>query len=104
MSSPSAINPTSSGASFTVARTPALPSRGVAATAAAFLIWGLFPLYIVGLSRVSALQITAHRVAWSCVFILALLAVRRQLGSIGEAARRPGVLLRLAGSAILVSL
>jgi chloramphenicol-sensitive protein RarD len=75
----------------------------VAATAAAFLIWGLFPLYIAGLSRVSALQITAHRVAWSCVFVLAVLAVRRQLGTIGEALRRPGVLAWLAGSAILVS-
>jgi chloramphenicol-sensitive protein RarD len=75
----------------------------VAATAAAFLIWGLFPLYIAGLSRVSALQITAHRVAWSCVFVLAVLAVRRQLGTIGEALRRPGVLAWLAASAILVS-
>jgi chloramphenicol-sensitive protein RarD len=81
-----------------------LPSRGVAASAAAFLIWGLFPLYIAGLARVSALQITAHRVAWSCMFVLALLAVRRQLGGIAEAAKRPGVLLRLVASAILVSL
>jgi chloramphenicol-sensitive protein RarD len=76
----------------------------VAATAAAFLIWGLFPLYIVGLSSVSAMQITAHRVAWSCLFVLALLAYRRELGSIAEAVKRPGILLRLAGSAILVSI
>jgi len=33
-----------------------------------------------------------------------LLAFRRQLGSIGQALQRPGVLLRLAGSAILVSI
>ena len=91
-------------AALALVRSPALPGRGVAATATAFLIWGLFPLYIVGLSRVSALQITAHRVAWSCVFVLAVLAVRRELGSIGEAIQRPGLLLRLAGSAILVSI
>lgn len=78
--------------------------RGVAATVAAFLIWGLFPLYIVGLASVSALQITAHRVAWSCVFVLGLLAFRREIGTIADAARRPGVLLRLAASAILVSI
>jgi chloramphenicol-sensitive protein RarD len=102
-SPPSVATPASGGAGLAVARTPALPGRGVAATAAAFFIWGVFPLYIVGLSRVSALQITAHRVAWSCLFVLALLAVRRELGSIGEAAKRPGVLIRLAGSAILVS-
>ncbi len=76
----------------------------MAATVAAFLIWGLFPLYIVGLSSVSALQITAHRVAWSCVFVLGFLALRRELGTILDAARRPGVLLRLAASAILVSI
>lgn len=87
-----------------VPRTTALPSRGVAAAAAAFVIWGLFPLYIVGLSSVSALQITAHRVVWSCVFVLALLAFRRELGSIGEAVKRPGVLLKLVASAVLVSL
>ena len=104
MSTPSIATPASSGAAtLAVARAPALPARGVAATAAAFLVWGLFPLYIAGLSRVSALQITAHRVAWSCVFVLAVLAARRQLATIGEAIRRPGVLAWLAGSAILVS-
>jgi chloramphenicol-sensitive protein RarD len=100
MSPPAVATP----AAVPVTRAAALPARGVAATAAAFLIWGLFPLYIVGLSSVSALQITAHRVAWSCVFVLALLAFRRELGSIADAVKRPGVLLRLAGSAILVSL
>src|SRR5690242_15797564 len=107
MSTPSSIASASAGEEALNRRAAeggALPSRGVAASAAAFLIWGLFPLYIAGLARVSALQITAHRVAWSCVFVLALLAVRRQLGGIVEAAKRPGVLLRLAGSAILVSL
>jgi chloramphenicol-sensitive protein RarD len=95
--------PAPGGPAVSPTSTASLPSRGVAATAAAFFIWGLFPLYIAGLSSVSALQITAHRVVWSCVFMLALLAFRRELGSIGEAARRPGVLVRLAGSAILVS-
>ena len=104
MSTPSSVvTPASGGTAPAVARATTLPGRGVAATAAAFLIWGLFPLYIVGLSSVSAMQITAHRVVWSCVFVLALLAFRREIGSIGQALKRPGVLLRLAGSAILVS-
>lgn len=104
MSSPSIATRAAGAAAVPLAQSTALPGRGVAATAAAFLIWGLFPLYIAGLARVSALQITAHRVAWSCLFVLALLAVRRELGSIAAAARRPGVLARLAGSAILVSI
>ena len=73
------------------------------AVAAAFLIWGLFPLYLIGLAHVSALEITGHRVVWSCVFVVALLAARRELGGLSAAARRPGVLLRLAATAVLVS-
>src|SRR5262245_5061381 len=88
MSTPSIVTPASSGA-LSVAHPGTLPARGVAASTAAFLIWGLFPLYIVGLSSVSALQITAHRVVWSCAFVLALLAFRRQLGSVAEAVKRP---------------
>jgi chloramphenicol-sensitive protein RarD len=78
--------------------------RGLAAAVAAFVIWGLFPLYLIGLTSVSALQITAHRVAWSCVFVLVLLAARRELGTLTVAAARPGVMLRLVASAILVSI
>ena len=78
--------------------------RGIGAAAAAFVIWGLFPLYLIGLVRVSALQITAHRVAWSFVFVLGWMAARGELGKIAAAARRPGVLKRLAASAILVSI
>lgn len=82
----------------------ALSGRGVCAAAGAFVIWGLFPLYLFGLTSVSALQITAHRVAWSLVFILGWMAVRSELNQIGDAAKRPGVLLRLVASAILVSI
>jgi chloramphenicol-sensitive protein RarD len=38
------------------------------------------------------------------VFVLALLAVRGELGALSAAARKPGVLLRLAASALLVSI
>jgi chloramphenicol-sensitive protein RarD len=104
MSTPSITTPASSGTPpLAAAHTPTLPGRGVAATAAAFLTWGLFPLYIAALARVSALQITAHRVVWSCLFVLGLLAVRRQLGAIAQAIRHPGVLTWLACSAALVS-
>jgi chloramphenicol-sensitive protein RarD len=81
-----------------------LRSQGIAAALGAFVIWGLFPLYLAGLKSVSTLEITSHRIAWSFLFILAFLAVRRELGQISAAAARPGVLLRLAASAILVSI
>jgi chloramphenicol-sensitive protein RarD len=83
---------------------PALSSQGLAAAAGAFGIWGLFPIYLAGLTSISAIEITAHRVAWSCVFVLALLVVRKQLGTLSAAIARPGVMLRLAITAILVSI
>jgi chloramphenicol-sensitive protein RarD len=92
------------GAAVPLQTANTLSNRGLAAAAAAFGIWGLFPLYLVGLTSVSALEITAHRVVWSCLFVLGLLALRRELGTLSAAAARPGVLMRLAASAILVSI
>lgn len=66
-------------------------------------MWGLFPLYLIGLLSVSALQITAHRIAWSCVFVLAWLAFRRELGQLWAAVKRDGVLLRLTASAFFIA-
>jgi len=76
---------------------------GFAAAIAAFVIWGLFPLYLIGLRNVSAMQITAHRIVWSCVFVLAWLSVRRELGQLWAAVTRKGVLLRLAASAFFIA-
>lgn len=67
------------------------------------MIWGAFPLYFHLLRQVSALQVTAHRVLWSCVFVVALLAVKGELRLIRAALRDPGILWRLALSAGLIS-
>lgn len=76
---------------------------GLAPTAAAFAIWGAFPLYFHLLRQVSALQVTAHRVLWSCVFVIALIGVKGELGTIRTALRDRGVLWRLALSAGLIT-
>ena len=76
---------------------------GFAAAIAAFAIWGLFPLYLIGLMHVSAMQITAHRIVWSCVFVLGWLAVRRELGTLWESVHREGVLLRLTASSFFIA-
>ena len=84
-------------------RTSPNVSRGYSAALAAFGIWGLFPLYLIGLRDVSAMQITAHRIVWSCVFVLAWLALAGDLGKLGAAAKRRGVLVRLVGSAFFIA-
>jgi chloramphenicol-sensitive protein RarD len=77
--------------------------RGTAAALAAFGMWGVFPLYLIGLLHVSAEQITAHRIVWSCVFVLGWLAVTRELPTLREALGRPGVLPRLVASAFFIA-
>ncbi|MEU5876795.1 EamA family transporter RarD [Spirillospora sp. NPDC047279] len=44
---------------------------------AAYMLWGLFPLYWPLLKPAGALEILAHRIMWSLVAVLAVLAIRR---------------------------
>ena len=47
---------------------------GLLAGVGAYLLWGLFPLYWPLLEPAGAVEILAHRIAWSLVFIVGLLA------------------------------
>jgi len=86
------------------ATTPArLSPRGLAAATAAFVIWGLFPVYLHPLHEVSAVQVIAHRVTWSCVFILAWLAMRGELSRLTTTLGKPQLLARLTLTALLIS-
>jgi len=78
-------------------------NKGLLPTAAAFAIWGLFPLYFGLLNQVSALQVTAHRVLWACLFALAWIAVRGEFSAVRTTFADRDVLWRLAISATLIS-
>ncbi len=84
--------------------TSSIDLRGLSAAAAAFSIWGVLPLYLKALERVPVLQVTAHRLAWSCVFALGWLALRRELGGVRAALSNPALRLRLIASATLISI
>ena len=47
----------------------------------AYTIWGLAPIYFRAVGEVPPFEIIAHRVVWSVVLLLAVLAVTRQMGS-----------------------
>jgi len=84
--------------------TPArLSPRGLAAGATAFAIWGLFPVYLHPLSGVPATQVIAHRVSWSCVFLLGWMLLRGQLGRLTVTLSQPALLARLMLTACLIS-
>jgi chloramphenicol-sensitive protein RarD len=76
---------------------------GILSAALAFLFWGLFPLYFHAISEVPPLQILAHRMLWSLLFLLIVLAVRRQWGWL-QLVRQPRMLGLFAASASLLSI
>jgi chloramphenicol-sensitive protein RarD len=78
-------------------------SSGLAAAIGAFVLWGLFPLYLKPLASVPALQIMAHRIVWCCLLVFAWLAWRGQLGAVRAALVDPVSRLRLTASAMLIS-
>ncbi len=82
---------------------PRLSPRGLAAAAAAFTIWGLFPVYLHPLREVPATQVIAHRVLWSCVFLLAWMLLRGEIGRLALILGRPALVARLTLTAFLIS-
>lgn len=78
--------------------------RGGVFAALAYACWGLFPLYWKALKGVSALEILAHRMAWSLVVVLLLLAVRRQWAWLRPALTNWRILLPYTTSALLLGL
>jgi chloramphenicol-sensitive protein RarD len=77
--------------------------RGVLNAAAAYTLWGLFPLYFKLVSEIPALEITAHRVIWSLVFMLGVLLVLRRWAWLGPALRNPRVRSVFLGSSLLLA-
>ncbi len=74
--------------------------RGMAYGVAAYLLWGLFPLYWPLLKPAGALEILACRVLFSAVVIGALLAAQGRLGVVRHLGRVPLTRLCLAGAVI----
>jgi chloramphenicol-sensitive protein RarD len=78
-------------------------SKGFAAAAAAFAMWGVFPLYFHPLHLISPFQVIAHRVVWSCVFVLFWMATHGQLSSLRAALANRSVVWCLAVTATLMT-
>ncbi|MGC5286160.1 EamA family transporter RarD [Micromonospora sp. DT231] len=75
---------------------------GVLAGTAAYLLWGLLTLYWPLLEPASAVEILAHRIVWSLVFVAVVLAIQRDLRWVRAIRRQPRVLALLAGAGCFV--
>lgn len=54
-------------------------NKGIASAAGAYALWGFFPIYFKALHAAPADQIVAHRFAWSFLFLILLVILRREL-------------------------
>lgn len=75
---------------------------GILSAALAFLCWGLFPLYFHAIGDVPPVQILAHRMLWSLLFLVIVLLVRRQWAWLAVV-RQPRVFFSFVASASLLS-
>jgi chloramphenicol-sensitive protein RarD len=59
--------------------------RGFLSGVGAYALWGLFPLYWPLLEPASPLEIMAHRIVWSLLFVAAIVWLRRRMSTVREA-------------------
>ena len=76
---------------------------GVASGLAAYGLWGLFPLYFPLLAPAGGVEIVAHRVLWSLLFVALLLTVLRRWSHTRAAVANRRTLLVLVGAALLIT-
>jgi chloramphenicol-sensitive protein RarD len=51
-------------------------NRGIALGVGAYLIWGFLPIFWKSIDTVDSLEILAHRIVWSVIFLAAIITIR----------------------------
>lgn len=70
----------------------------------AYGLWGTFPLYFALLAKVPPIEVVAHRVIWSLLFLVLLLSLTRGWGALREALRARRAVALLALAAVFLSI
>jgi chloramphenicol-sensitive protein RarD len=76
---------------------------GVVSGVTAYALWGVFPLYFPLLEPAGGLEIVAHRVLWSLLFVALLLTVVRRWALVRAAFADRRTLLILTAAAVLIA-
>jgi len=78
--------------------------RGYLYGLAAYVLWGFFPIYFKLLQPASPLEILAHRVIWSAVFVGLVLTAMRNWRFLGRILRTPRLLGGISIAAVLIAI
>jgi chloramphenicol-sensitive protein RarD len=76
--------------------------RGQLFGAAAYLLWGVFPLYFPLLEPASPLEVLAHRVVWSLVVMAVVVAATARWTQVRAVVADRARFTRLAGAAVVL--
>jgi chloramphenicol-sensitive protein RarD len=76
--------------------------RGTIYALAAYLLWGVLPIYWKQLTGVPAIETTAHRVVWSALLLGVILLVRRQWTPLRTALRSRRTFITFGATAALI--
>jgi chloramphenicol-sensitive protein RarD len=80
-----------------------MKNKGIWYAVFCYAIWGIFPAYWKLLHSVSAVEIVAHRLVWSLVFLLIVIVIGRQLAGF-KGAFAPKTLLIYMTAGVLLSI
>jgi len=78
-------------------------NSGIVLSLAAYVCWGLLPMYLHLVRQAGAVEVVCHRIVWSCVLLTAYLLVTGRAGKLLAKLDRP-MLARYATAAVLISL
>ncbi|MBB1341332.1 EamA family transporter RarD [Pseudoalteromonas sp. SR44-5] len=76
--------------------------KGVILACMAFFMWGLAPIYFKLLQHISAFEILMHRVVWSVLFIVIIVAVMNQWHKVQHVLKHPKLIAMLVITATLL--
>lgn len=77
-------------------------NRGPLCVLGCYVIWGVLPIFWHMLAAVDALYVLSARIVASVAFLLVLLAARRRLGTVVEACRDRGQMVRMMLSGVFI--
>lgn len=82
--------------------------QGLLSAVGAYLLWGILPIYWKLIANIPAQEIIAHRIFWSLVFMLVLVAVTNNKKMVYDELRQlqvsPAKLLALVAGTVLITL
>jgi len=68
------------------------------------VLWGIFPVYWKQLQAVAPVEIIAHRIIWSLIFILFIVILSRRYDGVMRGLRSKKAILAYSGAAILLAI